>query len=405
MENLNDIKHRFVKAKRDVETYIFIEDYAKAKEAIEEAVKILNIINKKEPHKWDDIFKELQKQYSICKQKLGEKAKVTSNQNPPKKNPTTVQNGKEGGQDEILEYEDGEDVQTKFGGVEVTSFFDRITEHPSFDDVVGMEKEKEIIRKNFLISEAKQKQRMDMGIKDESFILLYGLPGTGKTFFANAVATEMERSTGRKVKFISVVSTRLKDSKVGQTEKNINAIFDYCQQFEKVIFFLDEIENLLKSRQYATNEPGHDGVVATFLQRIGGISATQKVLLIGATNYPYRLDSAALSRCSTRLEVPLPNKGLIKTVLERKVQRFLTKDVSVEKLAEQLEKKHYSNRDISILINDWKQQAVSVLKEEESYENARITKEMVEEGLKDHPAVYSEKEAKALKDYRKENAY
>lgn len=404
MASLNDLKHSYIAVKKDVETYLFVEDYASAKKAIEEAVKLLNEINKREPHKWDAAFESLKKYYAVCKAKLGE-AELKQNDKKKDLSKKKEDGSDNKGQDDILVNESGQEIQTKFGDIDVTAFFDVASSHPTFDDIIGMEKEKDIIRDNFMLSDAMRKKKEEMEIESESFILLYGLPGTGKTYFAQAVATEMEKASGNHIEFLSVVSTRVKDSKVGHTEKNINAIFDYTKQFEHVILFMDEIDALLTSRQLASGEPGHEGVIATFLQRLGGFSANKNLLFIAATNTPYKLDSAALSRCSTRLEVPLPTKELLKISIQRKIGSYLHEEISIDELAGLLESKHYSNRDIKMLFKDLKLQALKALPEDAPVSEARITKEMVLQGMLDHPSAYSASEAEKLRQYREENKY
>ena len=58
------------------------------------------------------------------------------------------------------------------------------------------------------------------GMRQRSGILLFGPPGTGKTLLAKAVATECS------LNFLSVKGPELLNMYIGESEKNVRAIFE-----------------------------------------------------------------------------------------------------------------------------------------------------------------------------------
>ncbi len=68
-----------------------------------------------------------------------------------------------------------------------------------------------------------------------SGILLYGPPGTGKTLLAKAVAHEAQAN------FISISISQLMQSGVGDSEKQIHAVFEQAIKAAPSIVFFDEV--------------------------------------------------------------------------------------------------------------------------------------------------------------------
>ena len=67
-------------------------------------------------------------------------------------------------------------------------------------------------------------------------ILLYGLPGTGKTMFAEAAANEIDAL------FIPIKCSDVKSKWYGESEKKVKGIFAKAKKAEKAIIFFDEFE-------------------------------------------------------------------------------------------------------------------------------------------------------------------
>lgn len=147
-------------------------------------------------------------------------------------------------------------------------------------------------------------------------LLLFGPPGTGKTMIARAIASRAECT------FLNISSSSLMSKWVGDGEKMVRCMFAVAVLLQPSVIFIDEIDSLLSMR----GEGEQDGVrrVKTeFLVQLDGVgtSASDRVLLIGATNRPEELDEAARRRMEKRLYIPLPDeqarKDLCQTLLSK----------------------------------------------------------------------------------------
>jgi SpoVK/Ycf46/Vps4 family AAA+-type ATPase len=118
-------------------------------------------------------------------------------------------------------------------------------------------------------------------------LLLYGPPGCGKTFIARAVAGEINAH------FISVSLADVLDMYIGQSERNIHALFDVARANAPCVIFLDEVDAIGQKRSQMRNSAAR-GTVNQLLTEMDGISAgaNEGVYILGATNHPWDVDVA-----------------------------------------------------------------------------------------------------------------
>lgn len=171
----------------------------------------------------------------------------------------------------------------------------------SFDDVIGLEKAKEEVR-IAMIYPINYPDKYKIYHKESGGgVLLYGPPGTGKTMLAKAIAHEVG------AKFYLVRSSDIVSKWVGDSEKNIASLFNQVRQDDRAIIFIDEMDTLFASRGQDIH---NDRRVNEFLQQIDGfVSKNPNLLILGSTNKPWDVDSAAMrsGRFSTKIYIPLPN--------------------------------------------------------------------------------------------------
>jgi SpoVK/Ycf46/Vps4 family AAA+-type ATPase len=106
----------------------------------------------------------------------------------------------------------------------------------------------------------------------------------------------------------------------GQSEQNVKQLFERARRQQPCVIFIDEVDSLLGRRSGGGGGGGGGGdsvpdkrVTNEFLSFIDGIQTNGaddvRITIMAATNNPWDLDEAALSRFSRRIYVPLPDKS------------------------------------------------------------------------------------------------
>jgi AAA+ superfamily predicted ATPase len=178
--------------------------------------------------------------------------------------------------------------------------------------------------------------------------LLYGPPGTGKTLLAKAVAKESGAS------MLEVSAASINDKWLGQSEKNVQALFSLARKLAPCVIFLDEADALLAARHSAGPGGGgggraaHRETITQFLREWDGLTSDLRAFIMVATNRPFDLDEAVLRRLPRRILVDLPlapeREAILRVVLRDEV---LADDVSLARLAEETDL--YSGSDLKNL--------------------------------------------------------
>jgi SpoVK/Ycf46/Vps4 family AAA+-type ATPase len=157
--------------------------------------------------------------------------------------------------------------------------------------------------------------------------LLYGPPGTGKTLLAKAVAKE----SGSRV--LEVSGAQIGGKYVGESEKNVAAIFSLAQKLSPCIIFLDEADYILGSRDGQVDRGAHRSTLNQFLKEWDGMT-NSSVFVMVATNRPFDLDDAVIRRLPRRLLVDLPKQADREAILRIHLQgEQLDDSVDLESLA------------------------------------------------------------------------
>jgi transitional endoplasmic reticulum ATPase len=118
-------------------------------------------------------------------------------------------------------------------------------------------------------------------------ILLYGPPGCGKTFIARKLAEVAGFS------FIEVKPGDLASIYVHGTQGKIAEIFEEARKQAPCIIFFDEIDAMAPCRDGDNVGHHYASEVNEFLVRLNECGS-RKILVVGATNLPARLDSSVL---------------------------------------------------------------------------------------------------------------
>ncbi|CAL6035920.1 Vacuolar_protein sorting 4b [Hexamita inflata] len=129
-------------------------------------------------------------------------------------------------------------------------------------------------------------------------ILLHSLPGCGKSFIVKCISGET------KLPLITATPSQLFSKYQGQSEKLVRALFEICDQNKPCILFLDEIDSMCGQRSSDDSESSRR-VKNEILQLMDTLDP--QILLIGATNMPFEIDSAVRRRFEKRIFVDLPD--------------------------------------------------------------------------------------------------
>lgn len=131
---------------------------------------------------------------------------------------------------------------------------------------------------------------------------LYGPPGTGKTHLIKAFAAELKK---KGFQYMQLTGSDIHNSYVGMAEKIVAAAFAVATEKEPCLIFIDEIDNLCVSR--TGKAEGHEQrLTVAFMEAYNKFKESGKRLIfMGATNHPGKVDEAMLDRV-TLIKVPLP---------------------------------------------------------------------------------------------------
>ncbi len=179
----------------------------------------------------------------------------------------------------------------------------------TFNDVAGIDEAKEELTEivDFLKNPDKY---LRLGGRIPRGVLLSGLPGTGKTLLARAVAGEAG------VPFFQMSASEFVEMIVGVGASRVRDLFQQAKEAAPAIVFIDELDAIGRARSAGgpNISGGHDEREQTLnqiLTEMDGFDPRTGVIVLGATNRPEILDPALLrpGRFDRRVNVQPPDRA------------------------------------------------------------------------------------------------
>jgi cell division protease FtsH len=245
--------------------------------------------------------------------------------------------------------------QSQAGGNKVMSFgrsraklHNEVKKRITFADVAGYEEVKEELQEivEFLQS---PKRFVEIGARIPKGVLLVGPPGTGKTYFARAVAGQAD------VPFFSISGSDFVEMFVGVGASRVRDLFDTAKKNVPCIVFIDEIDAVGRQRGAGLGG-GHDEREQTLNQllvEMDGFDANEGIIIMAATNRPDILDPALLrpGRFDRQVTVGRPNIKEREAILKLHTRnKPMDENVNIDILARQTS--GFTAADLENLVNE-----------------------------------------------------
>ena len=211
-------------------------------------------------------------------------------------------------------------------GKSKAKLFDKNTDvKVTFKDVAGLEGAKEEIQEIVDFLKNPQKYTV-LGGKIPKGALLVGLPGTGKTLLAKAVAGEA------KVPFFSLSGSDFVEMFVGVGASRVRDLFKQAKDKSPAIIFIDEIDAIGRARGKSNMTGSNDereNTLNQLLTEMDGFGTNTNVIVIAATNRADVLDKALMraGRFDRQIYVDLPDLNERKEIFKVHLKPIKTLDV------------------------------------------------------------------------------
>lgn len=220
----------------------------------------------------------------------------------------------------------------------------------SLDELSGLENIKNFINDQILLLKNSEIQN-EHKVKNFNSLLLWGVPGTGKTSVAKGIAKKLDAD------FIMLDKEAFDSEFVSAGPRNLAILMEQIEVHAKnnpsksIVVFMDEIDGTMPvdiSRQAKHS----DDLVNTLKRGITNLQENcQNIIFIGATNkdpnglksdnITIRLNPAVLSRFKYQIEFGLPHKNAINDAWTKLVKTAGGKDKFTDSQNEAIAEKFY----------------------------------------------------------------
>lgn len=219
----------------------------------------------------------------------------------------------------------------------------------SYADIGGLESQIQEIKEAVELPLTHPELYEEMGIRPPKGVILYGVPGTGKTLLAKAVANQTSAT------FLRVVGSELIQKYLGDGPKLVRELFRVAEENAPSIVFIDEID-AIGTKRYDAQSGAEREIQRTMLEllnQLDGFDMRGDVKVIMATNRINDLDPALIrpGRIDRKIEFTNPDPATIRKIFQIHTAKMnLADDVDLEEFIGM--KGELSGADIKSLVSE-----------------------------------------------------
>ena len=215
----------------------------------------------------------------------------------------------------------------------------------TFDDVGGLDDLKGEVRMKIIAPLENAELFKAYGKKTGGGILMYGPPGCGKTHLARATAGTISS------RFMSVGISDVLDMWIGNSEKNLAALFDQARRNRPCVLFFDEVDALAASRSDMRQSGGRHLINQFLAEMDGADKDNDGLLILAATNAPWHVDPAFRrpGRFDRVLFVPPPDAPARAAILKAQLKGKPVEAVDYDKIAKKSD--GFSGADLKAIVD------------------------------------------------------
>jgi transitional endoplasmic reticulum ATPase len=220
----------------------------------------------------------------------------------------------------------------------------------TWDTIADSQPPKQLVQRRIILPLTEEDLSRKHGVISPKAIIFFGPPGTGKTHFVKAIAGVLSWW------YIEIAPSLLMEEGTEKVGANLRRIMEKARKLEEAVVFIDEFEELAPSRDNADRLD--KSITNELLKQVPLFkNESNKVLLVCATNYIRKLDSALLR--PGRFDCIIPVGGLNdderRTILSHYLSRLNTGEVDIERIVR--ETSRFTPADIQYLFEQVAQYA------------------------------------------------
>ena len=217
----------------------------------------------------------------------------------------------------------------------------------TYEDIGGLRDEVQKLREVVELPLKHPELFKRMGIEPIKGILLYGLPGTGKTLLARAVAYESNAH------FITVNGPETLSKFYGQSEKKLRKLFEEAKEMAPSIIYFDKFESIAPNRSEFSTSEMERKMIAQLLSLLDGLEERGDIIVLAETSKIKYIDYAFRrpGRFDREIELKSPDSDGRFEILKIHTRGVpLHDDVDLKEIAERTE--GFVGADLKMLVKE-----------------------------------------------------